>query len=457
MTLLPLLAAAGVLRSVTGGKVPRVDDPTPAPLASSTAEGAVAQAESAAAGESPAPPRYAYVVLGASLFMMVAGTGSVYLLVSALKPIAAEFDWPRTVPSVAYALQYLGGGLGGILMGYWLDRAGMARPACLGALMIGIGGCLTYYVQQDWHLYTIYGVMMGLVGRATLFSPLMVNITHWFEHRRGMAVGIVGSGQAIAGAGWPPLFQYGIATIGWRETSLYYGCFVLLTMVPLSLAFIPKPPASKAASKDASESAAPLPISPFAFTAVLCAAIVGCCVAMSLPLAHLLSHASDIGYDPRHGGNLLSVMLLAAAVSSMFGIGFLSSRLGALRGLMIFSATQAVMLGVMASVDSLTGLYVVAFLFGLGYGGILPSYPVVIREHLKSQGVGARTGLVVFFGTIGMALGSGLGGVSFDQTGGYAPAFYAGVVFNVANLVLLGWLALRLRRPPAPTPVPVPA
>ena len=64
------------------------------------------------------------------LYMMVAGTGSVYLLVAALKPIASEFDWPRTVPSIAYALQYLGGGLGGILMGHWLDKAGMAKPLC---------------------------------------------------------------------------------------------------------------------------------------------------------------------------------------------------------------------------------------------------------------------------------------------------------------------------------------
>ena len=177
---------------------------------------------------------YPYVVLAASLYLMIAGTGSIYLLVAALKPIAAEFNWPRTVPSMAYALQYLGGGVGGILMGYWMDRVGMARPACLGGSMIGLGALLTYGVQEAWQLHLIYGLMMGMVGRATLFSPLMVNITRWFESRRGMAVGIVGSGQAIAGATWPRLFQEGINTVGWRETSLLYGVFALLTMVPLS-------------------------------------------------------------------------------------------------------------------------------------------------------------------------------------------------------------------------------
>ena len=47
-------------------------------------------------------------VLVASLFFILIGTGSIYFIVVALKEMAAEFDWPRTVPSTAYALQYMG-------------------------------------------------------------------------------------------------------------------------------------------------------------------------------------------------------------------------------------------------------------------------------------------------------------------------------------------------------------
>ena len=45
---------------------------------------------------------------------MIVGTGSIYFLVVALKLISAEFEWPRTIPSIAYSLQYFGGGVGGI-------------------------------------------------------------------------------------------------------------------------------------------------------------------------------------------------------------------------------------------------------------------------------------------------------------------------------------------------------
>ena len=150
-----------------------------------------------------------------------------------------------------------------------------------------------------------------------------------------------------------------------------------------------------------------------------------------------MSHASDVGYTPADGARLLSVMLICAAMSSLFLVGTLSVRLSPLGGLLVFSTTQAVTLGMFPLVDGLTGLYIVAMAFGFGYGGVLPSYPIIIREYVRSGSAGTRTGLVVFFGTIGMAIGSSLGGVSFDLTGSYAPAFYAGVACNAANLVII--------------------
>ncbi len=113
------------------------------------------------------------LVLVASMLFMVVGTGSVYFLVVALKMISTEFGWPRSVPSFAYSLQYFGAGVGGIFMGHWLDRKGLGMPALTGASMIGVGAVLTSYVTRQWELYFIYGILMGFLLRAELFSPLM--------------------------------------------------------------------------------------------------------------------------------------------------------------------------------------------------------------------------------------------------------------------------------------------
>ena len=47
---------------------------------------------------------YGWIVIAASLTIHTIGLAAPTILFVALKPIAAEFDWPRAVPSLAYAL-----------------------------------------------------------------------------------------------------------------------------------------------------------------------------------------------------------------------------------------------------------------------------------------------------------------------------------------------------------------
>lgn len=386
-------------------------------------------------------------VLIASLLFMLVGTGSIYFIVVALKLIAAEFDWPRAVPSIAYALQYGGAGIGGIFMGWCLDRGGMVVPAFVGAVMVGTGAILTAYISNQWELYFIYGVMLGFFGRSTLFAPLTANITRWYEHNRSLAVGIVGSGQGLAGMLWPQVFHYLIEAVGWRQTALIYGVFALATMLPLAMILRRRPPAPDV-------SLAPPPrrgpglAAPFSITAIqlsLCIAAIGCCVAMSLPLAHIVSHLSDIGFDPARGAEALSLMLGFSALASFFGVSFLGKRYGGLRAILVFSTGQATLLGVLAFVDTLPTIYVASALFGLGYGGILPCYPIIVRELLPAAQAGRRTGLVLLCAGGGMALGSWMGGYVFDLTGTYRNAFLIGVAFNLANIAIIANLFLRTR------------
>jgi predicted MFS family arabinose efflux permease len=51
-----------------------------------------------------------------------------------------------------------------------------------------------------------------------------------------------------------------------------------------------------------------------------------------------------------------------------------------------------------------------------------------------------------------MALGSWLGGYSYDMTGSYRPAFLTGVAFNLGNLALIASLIVRTRSLREPVP-----
>ncbi len=407
------------------------------------------------ADAAPAPWRR-NAVLAASLLFMTIGTGSVYFVVVALKPIAAEFGWPRAVPSLAYSLQYFGGGVGGIFMGWVLDRRGMGPPAFIGATMVGGGALLASMLTNEWQLYFIYGLMMGLFGRSTLFSPLMANIIRWFDDNKSRAVGMVGAGQALAGVVWPPIFQTAFDRMGWRETSFWYGIFALAALLPLAFILRWRPPVvhhvpSAAGGTGDRPAATPTHHAPAPLTmqVTLCFAAIGCCVAMSLPLAHLVSHVSDLGYSAARGAEILALMLGTAAASSFFGVGYLGKRFGGLKAIFIFSSAQMVFLAILAFVDSLAGLYAVGILFGLGYGGILPCYPIIVREYLPPAQVGRRTATVILFASFGMAVGSWLGGAVFDRTGAYELAFLIGAGFNLGNLALIGGLIWATRPIPA--------
>jgi predicted MFS family arabinose efflux permease len=50
----------------------------------------------------------------------------------------------------------------------------------------------------------------------------------------------------------------------------------------------------------------------------------------------------------------------------------------------------------------------------------------------------------------GMAFGSWFAGMLYDDFGYYAPAFGAGVLFNLANLAVITFLVLRQARPQHP-------
>ena len=386
--------------------------------------------------------------------LMVSG-GGMFMIVVALKEIAMEFGWPRAVPSFAFSMQFIGSGFGGIVMGYVLDRFGFGIPALIGSIMIGTGGILISQIDSAWQLYAIYGFMFGLSGQGSLAAPAMANIAQWYDKRRGMAVGIVASGQSIAGIVWPPIFGFAMGAIGWRDMYFWFGIFAFCVMLPLCLVvrhrpppYVPSDPASGRARGDGRsmvERSEPPPLSTKAIQSSLCCAIVGCCVAMALPLGHIGALVTDLGHPVMNAVEVLSTVLMAAFVSRAFCLGFMSDRIGGLRALAIFSIVQASSLAALTMVHELWALYAVAALFGLGYGGLFPVYAIVVRDHLPITQAGRRTGIVFMFGAVAMGIGSWMGGYLFDLTGSYTLPFLIGVGCNVVNLAIVATLITRLK------------
>lgn len=387
--------------------------------------------------------RYGWAVIWASLAIHTIAAGASTILFVTLKPIAAEFDWPRAVPSMAFALMMLGTGIGGIGMGWWMDKRGVMQPVLFGTVMIALGAALASRAEGMWSLYIANGLLLGLLGEAAMIAPLVANATRWFDRRRGLAVAIITSGQGLAGAIWPPIVHYLNSTYSWRDAYLYYAVFAFVTMLPLALVLRPRPPIPvDAPPGGVSTEGRVMGWSPHAVQGVLWLAVIGCCAAMAMPIVHLASHATDVGYTPAIGAQLLSV-LFGASFFSRLAFGLLADRIGGVMTLLIASVIQASMLLALAVVDSLAGLYVAAMLFGIGFAGIMPCYALIIRLLFPIGQVGWRIASQYLFASLGMALGGWLGGAVFDLTGSYDSAFLIGFGFNVLNLFLAAIIYVR--------------
>ena len=390
---------------------------------------------------------YAWVRLSASVVISTIGGVGMWAGIVALPVIQAEFGVARADASLPYTVTLLAFATGGILMGRLSDRFGVFYPVVAGAIALGLGYILSSQANSLWQLAIAHGLLIGFVGSASTFGPLIADISHWFTRRRGIAVAICASGSYLAGTVWPPVVQYFVANYGWRQTFFGIGVFAALTLLPLALAIRRAPPKHdvSAAAVVAAGSQARLGISPNVLLGLLAVAGVACCVAMAMPQVHMVAYCGDLGYGAARGAEMLSLMLGFGVVSRLLS-GWIVDRLGGLATVLLGSALQAVALFLYLPFDSLPSLYLIAILFGLFQGGIVPSYAIVVREYFPPGEAGARVGVVLMATLIGMALGGWLSGALYDLTGDYQAAFINGILWNVLNVVIIAWLLMRQRR-----------
>jgi MFS family permease len=397
--------------------------------------------------------RGSWVAAAVTLAILSISYGSPLLIVVGLKPIQADLDTDRSLIALAGSLVWVGMGLGGIPMGWLADRIGIRAVVAIGTIMIAAGLAISA-IGGTIPLYLGHGLLIGLLGNGAIYAPLLIYVSRWFDRRRGTAIALISSGQYFAGIFWPSVFERGIAAYGWQTTMLAYAAVMLICILPLLplLRAVPKP-VSSGPAVSAGRDRSVLGLRPNFVQGVICVAGFCCCIPMSIPNSHLVAFCSDIGISPVHGAAMLSVLLGCAFLSRQFW-GAMADRIGGLRTVMAGSACQAAATGAFLLTQNEAGLFVIAGVYGLGFSGIIPSYSVAIRDLFPAAEASWRIPTMLFTAMSGMAVGSWLAGGIYDYFGSYGPAFATGVVFNLLNLVLLGFLVTRLPHRSAPALAP---
>jgi MFS family permease len=387
-----------------------------------------------------------WAVATAALFVLGMSFGAAWITAVALKDIANEVDGTRSVPALASSLAWFGSGFGGIVMSRIAERVGTRSTVIFGSLMIGLGLLISTF-GPPWPLWIGHGVFIGLIGIGGINAPLYIYVSRWFDRRRGSALALISSGTYLAGTIWPPIFERAIASFGWRQAMLWYALAEIAVVVPLAVIYFREPPEvihPVASAGTGSRQTRVLGWAPNGVFAMLCCAAVLCCIPMAMPQGHLVAFCSDLGISRSVGALMLSVLLGTAFLSRQVW-GVISDRIGGLTTVLIGSAWQVTSMTALLMTQTEVGLFTVSAAFGLGFSGIIPAYVLAVRELFPASEASWRIPTLLLFSGGGMGAGSWIAGLLYDHFGYYAPAFTAGIVANILNLLVVSVLVGRQR------------
>ena len=390
--------------------------------------------------------RASWLVASVALVILSFSYGAPLVTAVALKPIAEELGSSRSLPALAAPMTCIGAGVGGIAMGWLAERIGVRWTVMFGGVMIGAG--LAFRPRADLAA-RLRACRRGRARSAAagIFAPLMTYISRWFDRRRGTAMALISSGQYVAGALWPALFELGIAHFGWRHTMLAIrhrcdsspSCRWRRSSCAVRPRRRRSAPPCRAAWRPAS-----LGLPPNVICALLGFAVFCCCM-------------TDVDADGAHGrflqrhrdharawrGYAVAAAGLRSSSAGSSGAGWPTGSAASdrPRGLGVPGDGN----GRFPRDPGRDRPFTVAAFFGLGFGGIVPAYVLAVCELFPVRNGLAHSDHGCCSRLAGMAGGGWLAGVIYDYFGFYAPAFAVGVAFNIANLFVILWLIARRR------------
>jgi MFS family permease len=392
----------------------------------------------------PASP-YRWVVVAAASIGLAGAYGGISTISILIGPLEGEFGWLRADLAFAYTLVTLGAAFGGLAIGRLADRLPPAPIAASGVLVIGIGLALVAHASSVRTIQAIY-LTLGLVGFSCLYTPLVATVSLWFDRKAGMALGLVTAGGALGQAIVPPVFQALVSGHGWRVACTLFALGFVAFLLPAVL-LIRKP---EAPQDKGSATASGWPVPSLVSVALLATAALFCCLLMGVPSVHLVAFATGEGLDPASAAGVVTLLMLTGAAGRI-ATGAIVDRLGPLPTYALVSAVQTAAVTLFPAAAGGLGLWAVAAIYGLGFGGVMTALVCAVRAAVPARSVASAMAFVSLLAWLGMGVGGYGGGLCFDRTGSYDLSFtMAGLagLANLATLALLAGLVHLRRRPP---------
>ena len=390
---------------------------------------------------------YGYNIVTAGFFIQAICIGSMFTFGVFFKEFQTEFGWSRGLISGASSLAFFVMGMGAIFFGTLNDKFGPRIILTVSGSLLGIGYLLMSFIQAPWHLYILYGVLVG-IGFSTHDVITLSTVARWFTRLRGRMTDLTkvgtGVGQFIA----PILATTLITSYGWRSAYLMIGGFSLIALIllaqlmkldPQSIGLLPD---GVVDTEDSDTSSVELDSLPFrdAFRSlrfwIICFAEFSIFFCLLTVIVHIIPHAQDLGLNPTLAATILSTIGSVSIIGRIV-TGTLIDRIGGKRSLIFcFIILIGSLIWLQFALETWM-LFTFAVVYGFSHGAFFTVISPLIAELFGTDSLGKLFGIVLFVGTLGGTIGPFISGYIFDVTGSYQSSFAVLTGFAILGLVLV--------------------
>jgi MFS family permease len=368
------------------------------------------------------------------------------------KSIESEFNLTRTATSGIFSIFMMLGIVFAIIGGWALDRYGPRIVIFLMGIFTGFGLLLTSQTNSSWQLFITYSLLLS-IGTGATYVVIMSTVSRWFNKKRGLALGIAGSGGGLGRVIVAPFATYLISHFDWRIAYIVIGLIAWLIVLPISR-LLKKDPceigvlpdginSQKENNTDEKEGIQPVNITAtyllrnrsFWFFISLW---LFWSSSFYLVLTHLVPHITDMGFSAGEAATVISLMGGMSIAGSVL-VGRISDSIGRKTTAIICSLLLAGTMIWLTWVQELWMLFMFAVIYGFNSGGLTPAVNALIGDIFGLKSIGIIMGVLHIGWAVGAAIGPAIGGFIFDISNSYSLAFWMGAG---AWLVITSHIAL---------------
>ena len=368
-----------------------------------------------------------------------------------------DFGWSRGLISGAQSTNMVIIGLVAPTVGFFIMRWGGKAAIIVGNLLNTAGLVLLSCFYDVWQLYLGYGVLIG--AGFSLGGALAMNtiISHWFEKKLSIAVGIATAATGVTGMLIAPLILYLINTIGWRHTFLVFAGLIMLFCVILPALFVknrpgdlgqvPDGPRSKQTENSHTRGNKKAAYrTPVDFTAkeafktktlwMLLIFYTLNYMIMNWVVTHQVTYMFDIGISSGMTGAVIGIMSTAMTIAQI-SAGILAVRINMQYITLVAIATLIIGLIIAPFAHSFATVLLYATLFGIGFGINVLVLVNMVPKFFGTSEYPKIMGYITPFNTIIGSISVPIAGHIRDVMGSYVPAFQVSVIIMAVAFVCI--------------------